>query len=306
MHAHRLIIFLSVLLFISIISGFFSSCKVYYSVDDAKSQLSKAVSDAESNSVRLTTQIKSFLQQYHEMRCDPGNPVYAEAEQRAKKTVEGLDVMESYSVRIKETYTQFLNYSNGKSKIESGTPEWKSFKTTRNEIKSNAKLLQSKGEESIKSATQFHQFIEAKIVPSVSYCDVPNTLNQFQSAMEDLSRSQKKHIEEFKDFEKQVNNVIQPYQATYPDVCTKVSSMLKSMKTAGLGINKIKAGLLEETSAFRRSTQGMDKIYSCSGGWSAAVHAQQQLEKLKNELAGIEKSMQDFNAQILNEINQLK
>ena len=78
------------------------------------------------------------------------------------------------------------------------------------------------------------------------------------------------------------------------------------MKTAGLGINKIKAGLLEETSAFRRSTQGMDKIYSCSGGWSAAVHAQQQLEKLKNELAGIEKSMQDFNAQILNEINQLK
>jgi hypothetical protein len=292
---------LSLLLLISL-----SGCKFYYSVDQANGQLSKTSQDAQANSDRLNKQIKDLLKQYEEMNCNDGNPNYTEAKKKSDIINADLVVMSSYGLKIKDAYNDFSNYSKGKSKIESGTPEWKKFKTTRNEIKENAKLLQKSGESNIKQATAFHKFVEEKIVPGITYCDVPSTLNQFETALKDLGNSQKKFNDEFGVFEKEVSVITNKFSAQYPDKCNSISEKIKKIKLKNSDITKVKSGMLQETSKFRKATSGKNKIYSCSTDWQAVKDSEQGFNNLKNELSSIERNLQELSAQIKQEISELK
>ena len=282
------------------------SCKVYYNTGDVDGQLSKTSTDAENSCNRLTQQIKSMQQEYEALNCNQESPDFTAAKSKLNEINSGLTEMAGLSRNIKEEYGNFSAYTKGKSKIESGTTEWNNFKQTKKKVKLNAELLQKKGEENIKKATEFHQFVSQKIVPTVKYCDVASTLNQFETTLKDLGKSQKKFSEEFTVFEKTVSGITQKFLATHPEKCNAVNGKLKKMSAANAGITKIKSGILQQISQFRKATSGKTKVYSCSSEWEAVSRAEQEFSGLNKELASIEQSLQELSTQIQNDINEIK
>jgi hypothetical protein len=275
-------------------------------VDQANGQISKTSLDAQSNSDRLNQQIKDMLKQYEELNCNEGNPNYAEAKKKSDVIKADLIVMSSYSLKIKNAYNEFSDYTKGKSKIESGTPEWSKFKGTRNEIESNAKLLQKAGESNIKQATEFHKYVEEKIVPGITYCDVALITNQFENALKELGKSQNKFNEELIAFEKEVSNITNKFSTQYPDKCNSISEKIKKIKLKNSDITKVKSGMLLETSKFRKATSGKNKIYSCSTDWLPVKDTELAFNTLKNDLNNIEINLQELSNQIKQEISELK
>jgi hypothetical protein len=247
-----------------------------------------------------------MLKEYESMNCNVKESVYNEAGMKAEDLKKELSLLSNYNSNIKKSYDNFLIYSVGKSKIESGTPEWKNFKATRNEVKMNAKSLQSKGEESVKKATVFHEFVEKKIVPVVIYCDVNHTLSQFQNALGQLDESQKKFQVDYSAFEKQVQMLIQQFQVTHSNQCKSISICLEKMKSSDLEISKVREELLSQMNSFKNSTSGKEKLYSCSSEFEPARKVEQDLSKTKAALSVIEKSFQDQSALLQAEVNQLK
>ena len=280
-----------------------SGCKVYFDAAEADKQLREVSVDAENNSNRLTQQIKSLQMQYEELNCNQQSETFLNATKKMEEINLGLNDMNTFSRNIKEEHSKFTAYVSGKSKIESGTPEWKQFKQTRSNIKEYAKQLQKTGNENVSKATEFHRYVEEKIVPEVKYCDVSSTLNQFETTLRNVGSSQRKFVDDLRAFEKKVNEMTQTDFSFPPEKVKTINELLKKMSASNTDINKVKSGILQQTSAFRKATSGKTKVYSCSSDWEAVTKAQKEFNRLSGEMNTIEQGLQQISAQIQNEMS---
>lgn len=294
----------SVLICISILC--LSGCKIYYDCNSINGQLRKNAEDADLVIGKLNSQISSMLQEYESMNCNQDSAIFKEALFKLSSIKSGLIEMNDYCQAIKSEYMNFTQYSAGKNKIESGTKEWKSFKQTKSIVKKNAKLLQKKGENNIKSATEFHEYVSKNIVPKVKYCDVSVSLNLFEAKLKELGNSQKKFLDDYKTFEKSVSKIIESKLESKKEQCNAISEKIKKIAIVGAGITKIKSGMLQQISIFRKSTSSKTKIYSCSSDWVSVSKAELEFAELNNQLAKIEKEIQTLSAEVQKEINELQ
>ena len=283
-----------------------SSCKIYYDSNSLNSQLRKNAEDADLVTGKLNSQITSMLQEYESMNCNQDSAIFKEAQFKLSSIKSGLIEMNDYCQAIKSEYINFTQYSAGKSKIESGTKEWKSFKQTKSIIKKNGKKLQRKGEKNIKSATEFHEYVSKNIVPKVKYCDVSVSINLFEAKLKELGESQKKFLEDYKTFEKSVSKIIENKMETKKEQCNAINEKMKKISLVGSGITKIKSGMLQQISIFRKSTSSKTKIYSCSTEWESVSKAELEFSELNNQLTKIENEIQTLTAEVQKEINELQ
>ena len=283
-----------------------TSCKVYYDTNNIGGQLRKNAEDADLVTGKLNSQITTMLQEYEAMNCNKDTVTFKEAQSRLSTIKSGLIEMNDFCLAIKSEYTNFTQYSAGKSKIESGTKEWESFKQTKSIIKKNAKLLQKKGENNIKSATEFHEYVSKNIVPKVKYCDVSASLNLFEAKLKELGESQEKFLNDYKVFEKSVSKILENKIESKKEQCNSIKEKIKNISLACSGITKIKSGMLQQISNFRKSTSSKTKIYSCSNDWESVSKAELEFEQLNKQLTKIETEIQTLSTEVQKEINELQ
>jgi uncharacterized protein with NRDE domain len=152
-----------------------TSCSVYYTTSEVDSSLKSTVDQVNATIQKLDGQVATMEKEFQEIQCDQKSPDFV----RAYEMLAGIDAemktIGEKKVFVNQLYAQFKNYTKGKDKIQSGTPEWDKVKDAKTALKSTLENIQNDGNSVVENATAFNAFVTKSIVPTIQLCDVGNT-----------------------------------------------------------------------------------------------------------------------------------
>lgn len=193
---------------------------------------------------------------------------------------------------VNQIYVQFKDYTKGKDKIQSGTPEWEKVKDAKDALKSTLKNIQTDGNTVVENATAFNTFVTKSIVPAIQLCDVAQYTAQFEKVISDLTVNQREVGIQLTQYQKQVAELIAKYSTSKPALCKELSNDLQKINTVVTQISRIKMNLQMSVNAFKASTEGKTKIYSCSNDWKVVSDAETAVNAQQKEANALQQSIQ--------------
>ncbi|MDP4717537.1 MAG: hypothetical protein NWR69_01245 [Flavobacteriales bacterium] len=230
--------------------------------------------------------------EFNEIQCEQKSPDFV----RAYEMLSGIDAemkaIDEKRLFVNQLYAQFKDYTKGKDKIQSGTPEWEKVKDAKDALKSTLENIQNDGNAVVENATAFNAFVTKSIVPTIQLCDVAQYTAQFEKAISDLTANQKEVGNQLTQYQKQVAELIAKYSTTKPALCKELSNDLQKINTDVTQISRIKINLQMAVSAFKTGTQGKTKIYSCSNVWEVVTDAETAVKAQQKEANALQQSIQ--------------
>ena len=269
-----------------------TSCSVYYTTSEVDSSLKSTVDQVNATIQKLDGQLATMEKEFQEIQCDQKSPDFV----RACEMLSGIDAemkeIAQQRVAVNSIYVQFKDYTKGKDKIQSGTPEWEKVKDAKDALKSTLENIQNDGNAVVENATAFNAFVTKSIVPTIQLCDVAQYTKQFEKAISDLTVNQKEVGNQLTQYQKQVAELIAKYSTTKPALCKELSTDLQKINTDVTQISRIKMNLQMAVNAFKTSTQGSAKIYSCSNDWKVVTDAETAVNAQQKEANALQQSIQ--------------
>ena len=284
--------FKSTLISSSLIALSLTSCSVYYTTSEVDSSLKSTVDQVNTTIQKLDGQVTAMEKEFQQIQCDQKSPDFI----RAYEMLTGIDaemkVIGEKRMFVNQIYVQFKDYTKGKDKIQSGTPEWDKVKDAKGALKSTLENIQNEGNAVVENATAFNAFVTKSIVPTIQLCDVAQYTAQFEKAISDLTVNQKEVGNQLTQYQKQVAELIAKYSTTKPALCKELSNDLQKINTDVTQISRIKMNLQMAVSAFKTGTQGKTKIYSCSNDWKVVTDAETAVKAQQKEANALQQSIQ--------------
>lgn len=284
--------FKSTLISSSLIALSLTSCSVYYTTSEVDSSLQSTVLQVNIATKKLDEQVSTMVNEYHEIHCDQKSPEFIQANQMLSAIVTEIKAIDEKRKSVNEIYNEFTEYTKGKDKIQSGTPEWEKVKDAKDALKSTLENIQNDGNAVVENATAFNAFVTKSIVPTIQLCDVAQYTAQFEKAISDLTANQKEVGNQLTQYQKQVAELISKYSTTKPALCKELSNDLQKINTDVTQISRIKMNLQMTVSAFKTGTQGKTKIYSCSNDWKVVTDAETAVKGQQKEANALQQSIQ--------------
>ena len=269
-----------------------TSCSVYYTTSEVDSSLKSTVDQVNATIQKLDGQVATMEKEFNEIQCDQKSPEFV----RAYEMLTGIDAemkaIGEKRIFVNQIYVQFKDYTEGKDKIQSGTPEWEKVKDAKVALKSTLENIQSDGNAVVENASAFNAFVTKSIVPTIQLCDVAQYTKQFEKAISDLTVNQKEVGNQLTQYQKQVAELIAKYSTTKPALCKELSNDLQKINTDVTQISRIKMNLQMAVNSFKTNTQGKTKIYSCSGDWKIVSDAETAVSAQQIEANALQQSIQ--------------
>jgi uncharacterized protein with NRDE domain len=183
--------FNTTLLTIGALAFSLTSCSVYYTTSEVDSSLKSTVDQVNTTIQKLDGQVATMEKEFNEIHCDQKSPDFI----RAYEMLTGIDAemkaIDEKRLFVNQLYSQFKEYTKGKDKIQSGTPEWEKVKDAKDALKFTLENIQNDGNAVVEDATAFNAFVTKTIVPTIQLCDVAQYTAQFEKAISDLTANQK-------------------------------------------------------------------------------------------------------------------
>lgn len=284
--------FKSTLIPASLIAISLTSCSVYYNTSEVDSSLKSTVDQVNATIQKLDGQVSSMEKEFQEIQCDQKSPDFVQAYQMLSGIDAEMKAIGEQRLFVNQIYVQFKDYTKGKDKIQSGTPEWDKVKEAKVALKSTLDKIQNEGNTVVENATAFNTFVTKNIVPKIQLCDVAQYTTQFEKAISDLTLNQKQVGNELTQYQKQVTELISKYSSTKPALCKELSADLQKINTDVTQISRIKMNLQMAVTAFKTGTQGKTKIYSCSNDWKVVTDAETAVKTQQKEANALQQSIQ--------------
>ncbi len=269
-----------------------SSCSVYYTTSEVDSSLKSTVDQVNATIQKLDGQVATMEKEFNEIQCDQKSPDFVRAYEMLTGINAEMKTISEKRMFVNQIYVQFKDYTKGKDKIQSGTPEWEKVKDAKVALKSTLENIQNDGNAVVENATAFNAFVTKSIVPTIQLCDVAQYTAQFEKAISDLTVNQKEIGNQLTQYQKQVAELIAKYSTTKPALCKELSNDLQKINTDVTQISRIKMSLQMAVSAFKTGTQGKTKIYSCSNDWKVVTDAEAAVKAQQKEANALQQSIQ--------------
>lgn len=301
MKSVKLIVYL---FFGAIISMQLESCVVstYYPTAKVDEELRNTCNQAVNGLSQLENQLNQLEMKYHEIQCDKKpDPMV-----KADSIFVGLEVQMNEIQQLKGSlnheYENFRNYTNGKSKIVSGTPEFKQLKITRKAVKSKVKTLQEKGNALVKNAEVFTNYTTHSLVPMIQVCKVEDFKKQIQTSINQTVAAKQKFIEQADVYSAQIAGYIDLHQNKKPDKCIAIQNEMQHLLSMQVDINHVAENLQLAYNQFDKSSAGKVDINSCSNLWVYVVDAENAIKTENDRFRTIEAEIQKSIAQLQSEL----
>jgi septation ring formation regulator EzrA len=284
--------FKSTLILSSLIALSLTSCSVYYTTTEVDSSLKSTVDQVNATIQKLDGQVATMEKEFQEIQCDQKSPDFVRAYEMLTDIDAEMKAIGEKRIFVNQIYVQFKDYTKGKDKIQSGTPEWEKVKDAKVALKSTLENIQTDGNAVVENATAFNAFVTKSIVPTIQLCDVATYTTQFEKAISDLTLNQKKVGTELTQYQKQVTELISKYSASKPALCKELSNDLQKINTDVTQISRIKMNLQMAVNSFKTNTPGKTKIYSCSSDWKVVTDAETAVNAQQKEANALQQSIQ--------------
>jgi uncharacterized protein YoxC len=276
----------------SVIAVCLTSCSVYYTTSEVDSSLKSTVDQVNTTIQKLDGQVSTMEKEFNDIHCDQKSPDFVKAYEMLSGIDAEMKAIGEQRLFVNQLYSQFKDYTKGKDKIQSGTPEWEKVKDAKVALKSTLENIQTNGNTVVENATVFNSFVTKNIVPKIQFCDVAQYTTQFEKAITDLTVNQKEVGTQLTQYQKQVAELIAKYSTTKPALCKELSNDLQKINTDVTQISRIKINLQMAVSAFKTGTQGKTKIYSCSNDWKVVTDAETAVKSQQKEANALQQSIQ--------------
>jgi uncharacterized protein YoxC len=284
--------FKSTLISSSLIALSLTSCSVYYTTSEVDSSLKSTVDQVNATIQKLDGQVSTMEKEFNEIHCDQKSTDFVKAYEMLTGIDAEMKAIDEKRLFVNQLYAQFKDYTKGKDKIQSGTPEWEKVKDAKVALKSTLENIQNDGNAVVENATAFNAFVTKSIVPTIQLCDVAQYTAQFEKAISDLTANQKDVGNQLTQYQKQVAELIAKYSTTKPALCKELSADLQKINTDVTQISRIRINLQMAVSAFKTGTQGKTKIYSCSNDWKVVTDAETAVKAQQKEANALQQSIQ--------------
>jgi len=284
--------FNTTLLSLGLLAFSLTSCSVYYTTSEVDSSLKSTVDQVNTTIQKLDGQVESMEKEFKEIHCDQKSSDFVKAYEMLTGIDAEMKAIDEKRLFVNQLYSQFKDYTKGKDKIQSGTPEWEEVKDAKDALKSTLENIQNAGNTVVENATTFNTFVTKNIVPTIQLCDVAVYTTQFEKAISELTLNQKKVGTELTQYQKQVTELISKYSASKPALCKELSADLQKINTDVTQISRIKMNLQMAVNSFKTSTQGKTKIYSCSSDWKIVTDAETAVNAQQKEANALQQSIQ--------------
>jgi len=284
--------FKSTLILSSLIALSLTSCSVYYTTSEVDSSLKSTVDQVNATIQKLDGQVSTMEKEFNDIHCDQKSPDFVKAYEMLSGIDAEMKAIGEQRLYVNQIYVQFKDYTKGKDKIQSGTPEWDKVKDAKGALKSTLENIQNEGNAVVENATAFNAFVTKSIVPTIQLCDVAQYTAQFEKAISDLTLNQKDVGNQLTQFQKQVAELIAKYSTTKPALCKELSTDLQKINTEVTQISRIKMNLQMAVNLFKTNTQGKTKIYSCSADWKVVTDAETAVNAQQKEANALQQSIQ--------------
>jgi hypothetical protein len=284
--------FKSTLISSSLIALSLTSCSVYYTTTEVDSSLKSTVDQVNATIQKLDGQVATMEKEFLEIQCDQKSPDFVKAYEMLSGIDAEMKAIGEQRLYVNQIYVQFKDYTKGKDKIQSGTPEWDKVKDAKGALKSTLENIQNEGNAVVENATAFNAFVTKSIVPTIQLCDVAQYTAQFEKAISDLTANQKEVGNQLTQCQKQVAELIAKYSTTKPALCKELSTDLQKINTEVTQISRIKMNLQMAVNSFKTNTQGKTKIYSCSADWKVVTDAETAVNAQQKEANALQQSIQ--------------
>jgi archaellum component FlaC len=230
--------------------------------------------------------------EYLALKCKTEVAPYSVAKTKLEAIDEEVKQMNRLRTEINNEYANFTSYSKGKSKISSGTEEWKKLKGTKKKMKSLVGELQKKGNKTVKSATEFNQYVTENIVPIVQYCDI-NAFNvKFSQIQTNLEKNEQELIVQLKKYETQFSRINLRFSGSSPDKCEGLKNDLLKLNEEKKKLIEIRLQIEESATSFKNQTNGKTKVYSCSNEWESVNKVTSDFKNYENDLGTLQATVQ--------------
>ena len=284
--------FKSTLILSSLIALSLTSCSVYYTTTEVDSSLKSTVDQVNATIQKLDGQVATMEKEFLEIQCDQKSPDFIKAFEMLSGIDAEMKEIAQQRVAVNSIYVQFKDYTKGKDKIQSGTPEWEKVKGAKVALKSTLENIQNDGNAVVENATAFNAFVTKSIVPAIQLCDVAQYTKQFEKAISDLTLNQKDVGNQLTQYQKQVAELIAKYSTTKQALCKELSTDLQKINTEVTQISRIKMNLQMAVNSFKTNTLGKTKIYSCSTDWKVVTDAETAVNAQQKEANALQQSIQ--------------
>jgi uncharacterized protein YoxC len=284
--------FKSLLISSSLVALSLASCSVYYITSEVDSSLKSTVDQVNATVKKLHGQVSDMEQQYLEIQCDQKSAAFLTADQMVQGIDIQMNLIDNRSTVVNQIYSQFKEYTKGKDKIQSGTPEWNQVKEAKEGLKLTLDEIQREGNALMQKGNAFNQYVNSTLVPTIQLCDVAQYTAQFEKAISDLTTNQKQVADQLSQYQKKVAELISKHSATKPALCKELSTDLQKINTDVTQISRIKMNLQMAVTAFKTGTQGKTKIYSCSNDWKVVSDAEAAVNAQQKEANALQQSIQ--------------
>jgi hypothetical protein len=269
-----------------------SSCSVYYTTSEVDSSLKSTVDQVNATIQKLDGQVATMEKEFNEIHCDQKSPDFVKAFEMLTGIDAEMKEIAQQRLAVNSIYAQFKEFSKGKDKIQSGTPEWDKVKDAKVALKSTLENIQNAGNTVVENATAFNTFVTKSIVPTIQLCDVGQYTTQFEKVISDFTVNQKQIGDQLIQYQKQVADLISTYSKTKPELCKELIADLQKINTDVTQISRIKMNLQLAVTAFKTGTQGKTKIYSCSKDWKVVTDAETAVKTQQKEANALQQSIQ--------------
>jgi len=277
------------------------SCKFYYNSSDINSKLKSSLDNIGLNCDKLSGQINSYQSEYLKLNCDNSTSDQKKALSMFQEISISLNEIGSIRKKTNAEYDKFLAYTKGKDKIQSGTPEWKSFKNTKKEFKSALKSIQKTGNKTVIQAEELNKLVSEQIAPKIQKCVVADYKKSIKSAVDSLSKLEQELPIKINEYTNKVNLVLKIFQSSFPDKCQALNNEMANMKDVSKELNAIVSKVNVINLDFISKTKEIEYIYSCSSDWSFVMRVEQELKneqirfnELKTKVQTIQNNIQSI------------
>lgn len=260
----------------------FNGCTVYYTTSEVSNKLKSTVDQVNTNLGQFSRQVSDMEKEYRTLPCDQKSEAFHVADNLLRDLNGDMLALEQLHETVNNDYTSFTQYTKGKSKIESGTEEWKKLKQTKAAMKCNVEALQNKGNSVVDEAKKFNTYVNVHVIPTVQVCEVKSYTSEFDKAITILGSSLQTARTDLRRYDADIASITAQFGTTATTTCNKLTTLAKEIRTDIDAMDPIHRNAQRILTDFKTKTKGLERIYSCNENWhlvaetETAIHMEEQ------------------------------
>jgi hypothetical protein len=237
--------------------------------------------------------------EYIKLGCISEKDPFLTADQLISKMEADIRVIDKIKGEVDKEYGNFIRYTKGKTKISSGTVEWKKLKTTKKIFKTDLKEIQEQGDALSKKGAEFNSFAAEKLMPVVKYYVVADYINKCNQGIEQIENNKLALENSIEANEKKAKSIVSRYAKSHPYKIEVIKTEFEKIRKELGSIDQIRTELAQITLSFEMKTRGKNKIYNCSQDWSL-------VEQLESDISRVQNNLKEIEATIRSGINSIQ